>query len=346
MKNVSKTIRIPALTGALIACAIGWGTTASAQLDGGIYGLDQLDEASFRLTTEPIDEAVKRIRLSSDFRFGSKDVHRFVQEFIEGKRPSFDGGDGPDYVKPNNFDGGDGPDYVMPNNFDGGDGPDYVKPNNFDGGDGPDYVKPNNFDGGDGSDFVKPETFSGENALVGLAAADSLVGSDAADSLVGSDAADSLVGSDAADSLVGSDAADSLRFEIEVEAAPALIPAIARTAAEVHNFIRGAFDRIPVALSQSQAEVLSNKLVATGNEVAIFDAYKVSLNATGNEVAIAGAAAPELFGPMREDFEILLLDLELGIMTTEQFGAEISTLIGDWFLMNGIETQSVKFTLK
>ena len=368
MKNVLNTIRFPAVTGALFACAIGWGTTASAQFSGGILSLDQLDEASFRLTTEPIDEEVKKVRLSSDFRFGSKNVHRFIREFIDGTLPSFDGGDGPDYVQPNHFDGGDGPDYVKPNNFDGGDGPDYVKPNEFDGGDGPDYVKPNEFDGGDGPDYVKPnefdggdgpdyvmpETFLGGNALVGSDAADSLVGSDAADSLVGSDAADSLVGSDAADSLVGSDAADSLVgsdaadslwFQIEVEAESSLIPLIAQLAAEMHNILDSSFDQIPVVLSHEQADVLSNKLVATGNEVAIFDAYKVSLKATGNEVAISSAHSAPSFGALSGDLEVLLLDLELGIMTTEQFGAEISTLIGEWFLLNGIETQSVKFSI-
>jgi len=203
------------------------------------------------------------------------------------------------------------------------------------------------FDGGDGPDY-----------LVGSDAADSLIqkfdGGDGPDYLVGSDAADSLIqkfdGGDGPDYLVGSDAADSfgrVRLVLNINANSNEMPAIRQVAADLHQLITFAYDTMSFV-------VPSHGLKATGNEVAIFEEYGVSLQATGNEVAIvqpldarsvesrwiewsllSDSADSASLITLATELDILLMELEFSVLTEAEFATEVESAIDATLLFFG-----------
>lgn len=408
MKNASKLIRSLLAVAALASS--GFATNAKAQLSGGIYGLDQLDEASFHLEVKDLADGSKKVRLSSTLLAGAPEAHAFLFETLvlnglvgsdaadsligdtgehDPYTSKFDGGDGSDFLKPNQFDGGDGSDFLVGSDaadsligdsgehdpytskFDGGDGSDFLKPNQFDGGDGSDFLVGSDaadslitdsgehdpytskFDGGDGSDFLKLTEFDG---------------GDGPDYLVGSDAADSLVGSDAADSLVGSDVADSfgsrLPFSIEFVVPPGLMPVAIDLSAEIHALFSEALAQLAVPVEGEAALFLIENLNATGNEVAIFEDYGVSLKSDGNEVAIVRSlddrslaqrwddwslvrsfsketAATVPAGLWADEVEGLLLEFEVGLISENQLRGGLVSVVREICQLNGFESASI-----
>jgi len=172
--------------------------------------------------------------------------------------------------------------------------------------------------------------------------------------LVGSDAADSLIqkfdGGDGPDYLVGSDAADSfgrVRLVLNINANSNEMPAIRQVAADLHQLITFAYDTMSFV-------VPSHGLKATGNEVAIFEEYGVSLQATGNEVAIvqpldarsvesrwiewsllSDSADSASLITLATELDILLMELEFSVLTEAEFATEVESAIDATLLFFG-----------
>ena len=399
MKNASKLIR--SLFAVAVLASAGLATNSQAQISGDLLGLDQLDEASFHLEVKDLADGSKKVRLSSALLAGAPEAHAFLFEtlvsnglvgsdaadsliFDTGEHDPytsrFDGGDGSDFLKPNQFDGGDGSDFLVGSDaadslisdsgehdpytskFDGGDGSDFLKLTEFDGGDGPDYLVGSDaadsligdtgehdpytskFDGGDGSDFLKLTEFDG---------------GDGPDYLVGSDAADSLVGSDAADSF-----GSRLPFSIEFVMPPGLMPVAIDLSAEIHALFSEALAQLAVPVDGEAALFLIENLNATGNEVAIFEDYGVSLKSDGNEVAIVRSlddrslaqrwddwslvrsfsketAATVPAGLWADEVEGLLLEFEVGLISENQLRGGLVSVVREICQLNGFEGASI-----
>ncbi|MFT5466084.1 MAG: hypothetical protein ACI8UO_001182 [Verrucomicrobiales bacterium] len=181
----------------------------------------------------------------------------------------------------------------------------------------------------------------------------------------GGDGPDYLVGSDAADSFedwetpmevpFAGGSAHQVRISIELSADTQQLPDIYGFATDLHSLVTFALDTMAV-------EIPANGLNSTGNEVAIFEDYGVSLKATGNEVAIVQslddrgvgqrwadylgeAVRPNALRVLAGELDLLLWDLEVGIVGQDQIGVEIEMLIANSLLASGLTPDSVRVNL-
>ncbi|MDF1825161.1 MAG: hypothetical protein P1U68_10995 [Verrucomicrobiales bacterium] len=339
-----------------ITSVIGLGTLtltspANAQLPAETDSIkENTNDTGFRIRTKPLGDGTVLVTLTGEFQKGAPEAHAVAQAFSQGGLASLVGSDAAD-----SFDGGDGPDYLQSNALVGSDAAD-----SFDGGDGPDYLQSNalvgsdaadSFDGGDGPDYLQ------SNALVGSDAADSFDGGDGPDylqsnALVGSDAADSLVGSDAADSFTppfdGGDGPDYFtNLELQLLAHQEDMPTIRRIAEAITDVVTMAYDSLPISIP-------ANELKTNGNEVALSEAYRVSLNFSSDGMAtiqsldqrnieerwfnwslLYPSPEAEIISALAFDLDSLLIEKEFEVLEDNEFDEAVELALIDTLLFFG-----------